>query len=66
MAGLTSASMRHNPSEKREIIHLVEHSALPVKKTLAELGIPKSTFSRRTSGRCIAGTAGIKKKVRQA
>ena len=46
MGGLAPASMRHNPAEKREIIHLVEHSALPVKKTLAELGIPKSTFYR--------------------
>ncbi|WKZ38725.1 MAG: helix-turn-helix domain-containing protein [Anaerolineales bacterium] len=46
MGGLAPASMRHNPAEKREIILLVEHSSLPVKKTLAELGIPKSTFYR--------------------
>src|SRR5690606_7046964 len=46
MGGLAPASMRHNPAEKREIILLVEHSSLPVKKTLAELGIPKSTFER--------------------
>lgn len=35
---------RHTPAEKLEIIHLVEHSELPVKQTLKELQIPKSTF----------------------
>ena len=33
-------------AEKREIIHLVEHSALSVKKTLDELQVPRSTFYR--------------------
>lgn len=32
--------------EKREIIHLVEHSALSVEKTLDELQVPRSTFYR--------------------
>ena len=38
--------MRRSVEEKREIIHLVEHSELPVKRTLDELGIPRSTFYR--------------------
>ena len=36
--------IRYTPEEKLEIIHLVEHSDLPVKQTLKELQIPKSTF----------------------
>ena len=36
--------MRYPASEKREIIDLVERSSLPVGRTLAQLGIPKSTF----------------------
>ena len=40
MAGLK----RYTPEEKLEIIHLIEHSALPVKQTLAELQVPRSTF----------------------
>ncbi len=36
--------MRYQASEKREIIELVEHSSLPVRRTLDQLGIPKSTF----------------------
>jgi putative transposase len=36
--------MRYPASEKLEIIRLVETSPLPVRRTLAELGIPKSTF----------------------
>ena len=38
--------MRRDEAEKREIIHLVEHSALSVKKTLEELQVPRSTFYR--------------------
>ena len=30
--------IRRTPEEKREIIHLVEHSNLSVKRTLEELG----------------------------
>jgi transposase InsO family protein len=33
-------------AEKREVIHIVEHSALSVKKTLEELQVPRSTFYR--------------------
>jgi transposase InsO family protein len=36
--------MRLNASEKLEIIRLVEESDLPIKLTLSQLGIPKSTF----------------------
>jgi len=38
--------IRRGQAEKREIIHLVEHSALSVKKTLDELQVPRSTFYR--------------------
>lgn len=38
--------IRRDEAETREIIHLVEHSALSVKKTLAELPVPRSTFYR--------------------
>ena len=36
--------IRYQPEEKLEIIHLVEHSNLPVKQTLEELQVPRSTF----------------------
>lgn len=36
--------MRYTASEKLEIIRLVEQSALPVRRSLAKIGIPKSTF----------------------
>lgn len=38
--------MRYSASEKREIIRLVEGSALPVKRTLRELDVPRSSFYR--------------------
>ena len=38
--------MRRDEAEKREIIHLVEHSTLSVKKSLNELQVPRSTFYR--------------------
>jgi len=38
--------MRYPASEKLEIIQLVEQSHLPVKRTLAKLGIPSTTFYR--------------------
>jgi len=38
--------MRYPPSEKLEIIRLVEQSHLPVKRTLAQLGIARTTFYR--------------------
>ena len=36
--------MRYPASEKLEIIKLVETSHLSVRRTLAQLGIPSSTF----------------------
>ena len=38
--------MRYPASEKAEIIRLVEHSHLPVRRTLEMLGIPRATFYR--------------------
>jgi transposase-like protein len=36
--------MRYRAAEKLEIIRLVEQSSLSVRRTLAQLGIPRSTF----------------------
>jgi transposase len=36
--------MRYAASEKLEIIRLVEQSSLPIRRALAQIGIPKSTF----------------------
>ena len=36
--------MRYRAAEKLEIIRLVEQSSLPVRRTLAQIGIPRSTF----------------------
>ena len=38
--------MRYPAAEKLEIIRLVEQSPLPVRHTLAKLGIPRPTFYR--------------------
>ena len=38
--------MRYPASEKLEIIRIVEQSHLPVRRTLRQLGIPRSTFYR--------------------
>ena len=38
--------MRRSATEKREIIELVEHSALSVEATLNELDVPRSSFYR--------------------
>ena len=38
--------MRYTQTEKMEIIRLVEESDLPVKRTLEELDVPRSTFYR--------------------
>ena len=38
--------MRYRATEKLEIIRLVEQSHLPARRTLAQLGIPKTTFYR--------------------
>ena len=36
--------MRYSASEKAEIIRLVGQSALPVKRTLEKLSVPRATF----------------------
>ena len=51
--------MRHPASEKLEIIRLVEQSHLPVKRTLAQLGIPKTTFYRWYDRYLAFGEAGL-------
>src|SRR5262245_23072437 len=38
--------MKYSPSEKLEIIQLVAASALPVRRTLEKIGIPRATFYR--------------------
>ena len=46
--------MRYPLSEKLEIIRLVERSHLPAKRTLAQLGIPRTSFYRWYD-RCLTG-----------
>ena len=38
--------MRYTQAEKMETIRLVEESEWPAKRTLAELGVPRSTYYR--------------------
>jgi putative transposase len=38
--------MRYPAPEKLEIIRLVEQSHLPVRRTLAQIGVPPATFYR--------------------
>ena len=38
--------VRRSAEEKREIIHIVEHSELSVNTTLKELDVPRSSFYR--------------------
>jgi putative transposase len=51
--------VRSSAAEKLELIHLVEESALPVKQTLAELDIPRSTFYRWYARYLEAGYEGL-------
>ena len=51
--------MRSPASEKLEIIRLVEQSHLPVKRTLAKLGIPRTTFYRWYDRYLQRGEAGL-------
>jgi putative transposase len=50
---------RSSASEKLEIIRMVEDSSLPVKQTLAELDIPRSTFYRWYDRYLQAGYEGL-------
>ena len=47
--------MRYAAAEKLEIIRLVEQSALPVRHTLAKLGIPGRLSTAGTIGTAAAG-----------
>ena len=47
--------MRYPAAEKLEIIRLAEQSPLPVRRTLAKLGIPRATFTAGTIGTVAAG-----------
>src|SRR5689334_11137659 len=51
--------IRTSEAEKREIIHLVEHSPLSAKKTLDELQVPRSTFYRWYKHYLEEGEAGL-------
>ena len=53
---------RRSPEEKREIIHLVEHSEMSVSHTLKELGVPRSTFYRWYSDYLEEGEDGLSDK----
>src|SRR5205823_12741740 len=44
--GWGGRGMRYSASEKLEIIRLVERSHLPVRRTLGQIGSPRSTFYR--------------------
>ena len=55
--------MRHSQSERMEIIQLVENSELSIRRTLKELGVPRSTFSQKTLGRRMIGIGDIRKMV---
>jgi putative transposase len=51
--------MRYPASEKLEIIRLVEQSHLPVRRTLASLGIARTTFYRWYDRYRAFGEAGL-------
>jgi putative transposase len=51
--------MRYLASEKLEIIRTVETSPLPVRRTLAQIGIPKSTFYAWLDRHAAAGFDGL-------
>ena len=53
--------MRYPASEKLEIIRLVEQSHLPVKHTLAKIGVSRPTFYRWYDLYCRFGEAGLKR-----
>lgn len=56
---------RSSASEKYELLRLVEESALPVKQTLAEIGLPRSTFYRWYAAYQRAGIAGLENRSSQ-
>ena len=54
--------MRFTASEKLEIIRLVEESDLGVRRTLKELGLPRSTFYNWYRSYCESGAEGLEPK----
>ena len=58
--------IRYKPEEKMEIIHLVEHSDLPVKQTLEKLQVPRSTFYDWYRRYQELGPDGLKPKLSQS
>ena len=57
--------MRYSQTEKMEVIRLVEGSSLPVRRTLAEFGVPPSTFYRWYAAYERAGYDGLATRVGQ-
>ena len=51
--------MKNSQAEKMEIIRLVESSALPARRTLAELGVPRSSFYRWYAAYAESGFEGL-------
>jgi len=58
--------IRYKPEEKMEIIHLVEHSDLPIKQTLEKLQVPRSTFYDWYRRYQELGPNGLKPKLSQS
>lgn len=54
--------MRYTAAEKLELIRLVEDSELGVKRTLAELGVPRANFYRWYRAYAEAGMAGLERR----
>ncbi len=57
--------MRYSPSEKLEIIRLVEQSDLPVQQTLAQLDVGRSSFYRWYQAYVDRGAEGLEPPARQ-
>ncbi len=55
--------MRHSPSEKLEIIRVVEESSLGVKRTLRELDVNRSTFYAWYERYLRHGAAGLEDRI---
>ena len=53
------ARVRRSAEEKREIIHLVEHSQLSVTQTLKAMDVPRSSFYRWYRGYLEEGEEGL-------
>ena len=58
--------MRYPAAEKLEIIRLVEGSHLPVRRTLARIGVPATTFYRWYDRYREHGPEGLDDRLRDA